>query len=46
MRSFRFYGKSIPNNDMSTENLRFLSVDQALADLAGFLKYYKVYLIH
>ncbi|KAG5677970.1 hypothetical protein PVAND_007682 [Polypedilum vanderplanki] len=33
----RFYGKSHPTNDMSTENLRFLSSEQALADLAYFV---------
>lgn len=37
----RFYGESYPTHDMSTENLGYLSADQALADLAriiGFLK--------
>lgn len=38
----RFYGESIPNNDMSTENLKYLTVEQALADLANFIDYYKV----
>jgi len=33
----RFYGKSRPTNSMSTENLRFLTVDQTLADLAHFI---------
>lgn len=32
----RFYGKSHPTKDMSLENLRFLSSQQALADLAHF----------
>lgn len=32
----RFYGKSHPTTDLSTENLRFLSSRQALADLAHF----------
>ena len=32
----RFYGKSHPTEDMSTENLRFLSSEQALSDLANF----------
>lgn len=36
----RFYGVSIPNNDMSTKNLRFLTVEQALADTAAFIDYY------
>ena len=29
------------SRDISTENLQFLSVDQALADLAYFIKYQK-----
>jgi pimeloyl-ACP methyl ester carboxylesterase len=37
----RFYGKSIPNNDLSTENYQYLTVEQALADLAGFTEYFK-----
>jgi serine protease 16 len=32
----RFYGSSHPTNDLATENLRFLSSQQALADLAVF----------
>ncbi|KAM4042576.1 putative serine protease K12H4.7 isoform 2-T2 [Anomaloglossus baeobatrachus] len=32
----RFYGKSHPTKDMSVENLRYLSSQQALADLAHF----------
>ncbi|TRY99904.1 hypothetical protein DNTS_004337 [Danionella cerebrum] len=32
----RFYGKSHPTEDLSTENLHFLSSRQALADLAHF----------
>lgn len=32
----RYYGASIPTPDMSTENLRFLTTDQALADTAFF----------
>ncbi|XP_075720092.1 putative serine protease K12H4.7 [Rhinoderma darwinii] len=32
----RFYGKSHPTNDMSVENLPYLSSRQALADLAHF----------
>ncbi|XP_044147738.1 putative serine protease K12H4.7 [Bufo gargarizans] len=32
----RFYGKSHPTKDMSLENLRYLSSQQALADLAHF----------
>lgn len=37
----RFYGESIPNGNANTENYRFLSVEQALADLASFTDYYK-----
>ncbi|KAJ8924680.1 hypothetical protein NQ315_000831 [Exocentrus adspersus] len=34
----RYYGVSAPLPDYSTENLRFLSIDQALADLARFVR--------
>lgn len=34
----RYYGKSLPVGDFSTENLRFLSTDQALADMVYFAK--------
>jgi len=34
----RYYGSSIPTEDLSTENLRFLTTDQALADEAYFAK--------
>jgi len=33
----RFYGKSHPTEDLSTENLVYLSSEQALADLAYFI---------
>lgn len=33
----RFYGKSHPTSDLSTENLVYLSSEQALADLASFI---------
>ncbi|XP_003968827.2 thymus-specific serine protease [Takifugu rubripes] len=36
MLEHRFYGKSRPTSDLSTDNLRFLSSRQALADLAHF----------
>ncbi|KAM9801291.1 thymus-specific serine protease [Neosynchiropus ocellatus] len=36
MLEHRFYGKSHPTSDLSTENLQFLSSRQALADLARF----------
>ncbi|KAJ3952822.1 hypothetical protein N0V92_010736 [Colletotrichum tropicale] len=35
----RYYGKSFPVPDLTTENLRFLSTDQALADTAYFAKH-------
>lgn len=34
----RFYGKSHPTPDISVENLVYLSSEQALADLANFIK--------
>lgn len=34
MLEHRYYGTSIPTEDFSTENLRFLTTDQALADQA------------
>ncbi|KAG5887034.1 hypothetical protein JTB14_029993 [Gonioctena quinquepunctata] len=34
----RFYGKSHPTNDLSTKNLKFLTSQQALADLAYFVE--------
>ena len=40
----RFYGDSVPDSipdPMTTPNLRYLSVDNALADLAAFTDYYK-----
>jgi Serine carboxypeptidase S28 len=37
----RYYGKSHPTNDTSTQNLKFLTVEQALADLAHFIEYVK-----
>ncbi|XP_063920560.1 putative serine protease K12H4.7 isoform X2 [Zophobas morio] len=33
----RYYGKSHPTEDMSTENLKYLTSQQALADLATFI---------
>lgn len=35
----RYYGTSQPFNDWSTDNLRYLTADQALADLAGFIDF-------
>ncbi|CAM9203301.1 unnamed protein product, partial [Ectocarpus fasciculatus] len=37
----RFYGESYPTVDMSTENLQYLSSQQALADLARIIGYIK-----
>ncbi|BFI08382.1 hypothetical protein MPTK1_2g21240 [Marchantia polymorpha subsp. ruderalis] len=37
----RYYGESLPFDDLSTENLRFLSSKQALFDLAAFRNYYQ-----
>ncbi|XP_065204123.1 putative serine protease K12H4.7 [Planococcus citri] len=34
----RFYGRSVPKNDTSTENLVYLSSQQALADIAFFIQ--------
>lgn len=35
----RFYGQSHPTPDTKTENLKYLSIDQALADVAHFIEY-------
>lgn len=37
----RFYGESIPNGNVETENYQYLTVEQALADLATFTDWYK-----
>ncbi|XP_063533184.1 putative serine protease K12H4.7 [Cydia strobilella] len=34
----RYYGETVPYTNFTTENLRFLNVDQALADLAYFIQ--------
>ncbi|XP_059621344.1 putative serine protease K12H4.7 [Phlebotomus argentipes] len=34
----RFYGQSHPTSDLSFENLQYLNVNQALADLAHFIR--------
>jgi len=39
----RFYGESYPVADMSVANLRYLSSNQALADLATFIEYISGY---
>ncbi|XP_064639695.1 putative serine protease K12H4.7 isoform X2 [Lineus longissimus] len=36
MLEHRYYGESHPTSSMTTENLRYLSSEQALADLANF----------
>lgn len=42
----RFYGKSQPLSNLSTENLRYLNSRQALADLANFIVSLKVNLFN
>lgn len=37
----RFYGQSIPNGDLSSDNYQYLTVQQALADLAHFRDVYQ-----
>ena len=37
----RFYGQSIPYGNVTTENYKYLTVEQALADLAAFTAYFK-----
>ena len=37
----RFYGESIPNGNSKTENLKFLTVENALADLSTFTQFFK-----
>ncbi|KAK9693699.1 Serine carboxypeptidase S28 [Popillia japonica] len=37
----RYYGNTHPTEDHSSENLRYLSIDQSLADLAYFIEYQK-----
>ncbi|XP_052834614.1 putative serine protease K12H4.7 [Drosophila gunungcola] len=34
----RYYGQSVPTSTMSTENLKYLDVKQALADVAKFIE--------
>ena len=33
----RFYGKSVPNNSFSVDNLKYLTVNQALDDMKNFM---------
>lgn len=37
----RYYGRSRPTPDLTSQNLRYLSADQALADLAHFIVHVK-----
>lgn len=37
----RFYGDSVPGGDMSTANLAHLTIDNVMADIAGFLTWYR-----
>jgi pimeloyl-ACP methyl ester carboxylesterase len=37
----RFYGESIPNGNVNSDNLKYLTVAQALADLSSFTDFYK-----
>jgi hypothetical protein len=37
----RFYGRSVPTQDVSTESLRYLTSEQALADLARIIQFVK-----
>jgi len=37
----RFYGESYPTADMSTDNLKYLTSTQALADLARIIGHVK-----
>eukprot|EP00727_Mastigamoeba_balamuthi_P006726 m51a1_g2674 putative serine carboxypeptidase s28 family protein (463) ;mRNA; f:722701-724551 len=37
----RFFGKSMPRPDLSTENLRLLTIEQELEDLANFLRHFQ-----
>lgn len=37
----RYYGQSRPTENISVESMRFLNVDQALADLAHFISFVK-----
>jgi len=39
----RYYGESQPLPDWSTDNIKYLSVDQALADVAYFIQYIKAH---
>jgi hypothetical protein len=38
MLEHRYFGQSQPFDDLSTYNLRFLTVEQATADISNFIK--------
>lgn len=42
MVEHRYYGQTHPTSDMTVENLKYLSSEQALADLAAFIIFAKV----
>ncbi|XP_035710998.1 putative serine protease K12H4.7 isoform X1 [Folsomia candida] len=46
MLEHRFYGESTPTPDATVESLKYLTVGQALEDLAKFIKYVKSNEIH
>ena len=37
----RFFGESVPTEDLSIENLKYLTIEQSLADLATFIQQMK-----
>jgi hypothetical protein len=41
----RYYGESSPFEDLTSENLKYLSSNQALFDLAAFRKFFQVLLL-
>lgn len=43
MLEHRFYGKSQPTPNLSTDNLRYLSSEQALADVASFVAFFRLF---
>lgn len=42
----RYYGKSMPVDDLSTTNLQWLNVEQALADIAVFIDVVRKNIVH
>ena len=41
----RYYGESSPFEDLTSENLKYLSSNQALFDLAAFRKFFQVLML-